>query len=244
VSINDHLRQTLQPSPLFDVRRSFRRFTSAAREDADWLAPLLDAPDAVMATGEVLKDDDGATIVRVDFAGRSLVIKRYNIKSRMHALSRAFRPSRAWRSWREGHRLCFLGFNTPRPRAMIEERFGPIRRRAWIVTDHCSGPTLTLHLRPHVDAAEPPPAEGVALLRLMETFHARRIKHGDCKADNLIWDKATGEVVAVDLDATTQHIFSFAAARSWRCDRARLLANWPKESGLYRWLDARLPKAR
>ena len=243
MKLNDTLRDTLRPSPLFDVRRSFRRFISVAREDADWLKPLLDDPDALMLTGKMLKDDDGDTIVRIELAGRSLVIKRYNLKSATHALSRAFRPSRAWRSWREGHRLRLLGISTPQPRAMIEERVGPIRRRAWIITDYCSGPTLIERLAPHIDAAAPPPAEGSALLRLMEAFHALRIKHGDCKANNLLWNEAMGGIVVIDLDAMTQHTFSFTAARSWRRDRRRLLANWPRESGLHRWLDARLPRA-
>jgi tRNA A-37 threonylcarbamoyl transferase component Bud32 len=243
VKLNEYLRHTLRPSPLFDVRRSFRRFICVAREDAAWLKPLLDDPDAMMAAGDMLKDDDGDTVVRVDLAGRSLVIKRYNLKSVTHALSRAFRPSRAWRSWREGHRLCFLGINTPRPRAMIEERIGPIRRRAWIITDYCPGAAMIERLKPHVDAAAPPPAEGAALLRLMEAFHARRIKHGDFKANNLLWNEAMGDIFVIDLDATAQHFFPFAAARAWRRDRARLLANWPKESGLHRWLEGRLPEA-
>jgi len=243
MNLDARLRETLRPSALFEVRQNFRRFISVAREDASWLAPLLDDPDAVMTTGEMLKEDDGDTVVRVEVAGRSLVVKRYNIKSATHALSRAFRPSRAWRSWREAHRLLLLGISTPYPRAMIEERLGPLRRRAWIITDYCPGPTLIERLAPHVEAAEPPLAEGAALLRLMETLHACRIKHGDCKANNLLWNEAMGGIVVIDLDATTQHTLSFAAARAWRRDRKRLLANWPKGSGLHRWLDARLPSA-
>ena len=238
-----YLRETLRPSPLFDVRRSFRRFTAVAREDADWLAPLLDNPDAVMATGDMLKNDVGSTLVRVDLAGRALVIKRYNIKGVIHAISRAFRPSRAWRSWREGHRLRFLGISTPQPRAMIEDRLGPLRRCSWIVTDYFPGPLLVNHLAPHINAPVPPPAEAAAILHLMKTFHALRIKHGDMKAYNMLWDAAAGGIVIIDLDDTNQHTFSFTAARSWRRDRARFMRNWPADSALHRWLDARIPEA-
>jgi hypothetical protein len=39
----------------------------------------------------------------------------------------------------------------------------------------------------------------------------------------------------------TQYASAAAHARAWRRDRARLLANWPAESGLHRWLDEHLP---
>jgi hypothetical protein len=56
-------------------------------------------------------------------AGRTLVIKRYNIKGFAHWLKRFWRPSRAWHSWREGNRLAFLGIATPKPLAVLEKRF-------------------------------------------------------------------------------------------------------------------------
>jgi tRNA A-37 threonylcarbamoyl transferase component Bud32 len=235
------LSKTVRPCTQFDVRRSFYRFSAVARADAARLAPVLADPDRAMASGEPLKNGNTATVARVGLAGRQWVIKRYNIKHAAHALSRAWRPSRAWHSWREGHRLRFLGINTPTPRALIEERLGPLRRRAWLVVDYHPGRNLIEHFAPFVDQPAPPPAEGEALLRFIAALREHRISHGDFKANNLLWDDASGDIVVIDLDAMRQHTSAIGYALAWRRDRARLLANWPKESGLYRWLDTRLP---
>jgi tRNA A-37 threonylcarbamoyl transferase component Bud32 len=217
--------------------------TAVARGDAQWLADVLADPDRTMGAGAALKRGNTATVASVEVAGRALAIKRYNIKNAAHALSRAWRPSRAWHSWREAHRLRFLGIDTPTPRALVEERLGPLRRRAWFVADFHPGRNLLELLAPWVDAEAPPPEVGEALLRLIAKLRQWRISHGDFKATNLLWDEASGRVVVIDLDAMTQHVGAAAYERAWRRDRARLLANWPEGSGLHRWLDANLPSA-
>ncbi|MDR3214115.1 MAG: phosphotransferase [Azoarcus sp.] len=237
----DYLRKTVRPCTLFEVQHNAHRFTAVGRADADALAPLIADPDRAMAAGDLLKDGNTATVVRVDVDGRALAVKRYNLKGATHALSRAWRPSRAWHSWREGHRLRFLGLETPMPRALIEERLGPLRRRAWLIADYHRGRNLAEHLAPHIDAAAPPPAESEALLRFFDALTAHRLGHGDLKATNLLWDDARG-IVVIDLDAMTQYTSAATYAHVWRRDRARLLANWPAGSGLHRWLDEHLPR--
>ena len=236
--LEDYLGKALRDCTLFQVRRDFRRFTAVARAEADALAPLVADPDRWLAAGTVLKDGGTCTVARVDLDGRALVIKRYNLKHARHAMSRVWRPSRAWHSWLEGHRLRFIGVPTPAPLALIEARVGPLRGRAWLITEHCPGPNLVEHLAPHV-ASGPPAAEAAALRGLFATLHRERISHGDMKATNLLWQD--GEVVVIDLDAMTRHRSAASHAHAWRRDRARLLRNWPAGSGLYHWLDDTLP---
>lgn len=238
--LRDFLGKTLRECTLFQVRQSPRRFSAAVRSEAAALAGLVADPDRWMAAGRMLKDGGTCTVARVEAGDRPLVVKRYNLKNLHHALSRAWRPSRAWHSWLAGHRLRFLGIATPAPLALVEERLGPLRRRAWLVTEHFPGPNLLDHLAPHV-AAGPPPAEADALRRLFAALHRERISHGDMKATNFLWQD--GEVAVIDLDALVQHRSAAAHARSWRRDRARFLRNWPEESGLRRWLEENLPPA-
>ena len=122
--------------------------------------------------------------------------------------------------------------------AIVEERCGPLRRRAFLVNAFCPGRDLLALLSPD---AEPPAEMGAALLSFFATLHALRISHGDFKATNLLWH--AGQVVVIDLDAMLQHRSARSYAKAWQRDRARFLRNWPAGSELFRWLDARLPPA-
>jgi tRNA A-37 threonylcarbamoyl transferase component Bud32 len=248
----DYMRKTLRPCTLFDVRRGLRRFIAVARTARARLAALIDDPDRAIAAGARLKSGNTATVARValaDEGGGPVVIKRYNLKHIGHAWSRAWRPSRAWHAWREGHRLRFLGIPTPAPLALIEERrpfsLGLLRGRAWLITEYVPGQNLAERLSASTlststfSASAPPPAEAEALLALARALHAHRISHGDLKASNLLWDGV--EVVVIDLDAMTRHASAASHARAWRRDRARLLANWPADSAIHQWLDRNLP---
>ena len=236
--LRDYLAKTVRDCTLFAVEQSTTCFRAVLRQEAAALAVVLASPDAVIDGGELLKDGATCTVARVLVDRRELVIKRYNLKSLRHALGRLWRPSRAWHSWREGQRLQFLGISTPAPLALIEERAGPLRRRAWLICEYCRGPNLLTHLSP--DCA-PPSAEARAILDLFESLCQQRISHGDLKATNLLWHD--NRVLLIDLDAVVQHRTAAAHARAWRRDRARLLRNWSPGSALHRWLDDRLPAA-
>lgn len=222
----------------FAVDRDFSRFLVVDRDTRDCLSEFLGNPDRVLGKGHRLKSGATCTVADVFVGERRLVIKRYNLKHWRHALSRLWRPSRAWHAWREGHRLAFYDIATPRPLAMIEERYGPLRRRAFLVTEFCAGKSLL-----QVLDAQKVPGELLAgaIKGLFNALHRLHITHGDLKASNLLWDDE--RVFLIDLDATHQHSTERGFMRAWARDRARLLRNWPAESPLVRWLDAQLPTA-
>lgn len=236
--LRDYLAKARRDCTLFQRRGTLRRVTIAVRTEAAALEALIRDPDRWVAAGTLLKDGRTCTVARVDVGGRALVVKRYNIKGVAHALSRALRPTRAVHSWIAGHRLRFLGIGTPAPLALVEERFGPVRRRAWLVTEYCPGPDLA---RCTFHDQEPPVDIAAAVEALFDTLHRQRISHGDLKATNLLWHD--GSLSVIDLDAMVQHRFGLLHARAWRRDRERLLRNWPAGSALHRWLDGHLPQA-
>lgn len=234
----DFLGKTLRDCTLFAVRRSASRFTAVVRGEVDRLTPLLMSLDDAIARGELLKGGRTCTVAQVELAGLTLVIKRYNLKNLFHFLERCWRPSRAWHSWREGHRLRFLGIATPEPLALIEERVGPLRRRAFLVCEYCPGRSLLELLSPD---REPDDDVARAIVSLFSSLHALRISHGDLKATNLLVDD--GKLSVIDLDAVRQHRSQRSYALAWRRDRERLLRNWPSSCVLHRWLDGHLPAA-
>jgi tRNA A-37 threonylcarbamoyl transferase component Bud32 len=206
---------------LFKVKRNMQRFVAVVREEAERLAPVLADPDAWLSGAVLLKQGRTATLGRITLDDHStLVIKRYNIKDPLHALSRCWRPSRAWHSWVEAHRLRFLGIETPRPLALIEERRGPLRGRAWLVTDDCPGENLLELFASGSPSDEALRAIDQAFGRLVRA----RISHGDMKATNLLWHR--GRISLIDLDAMRQHGRQAGFRKAWGKDRARFLRNW------------------
>lgn len=236
----DILDKCLRDCSLFKVARRTDRFFSLVRSEADFLAPLIADPDAWIERGEALKRGRSATLARVELEGRKLVIKRYNIKGAGHALSRAWRPSRAWHSWIEAHRLRFLGIATPRPLALIEHRLGPLRGRAWLITEYYEGPILQECLAGQTERAAPNEVKE-AVRKLFAQLAAERIGHGDLKASNFIL--RGDELCVLDLDAMRRYDSEAAWRKAWRKDHARFLRNWPEGSTLQREMDAALPPA-
>ncbi|MGM8933617.1 lipopolysaccharide kinase InaA family protein [Pseudomonas neustonica] len=235
----DYLGKSLRDCTLFSVQRTWTRFTASVRTQTQRLSALLSDPNQCFIAQPLLKDGGSSTVVKVESEHGDLVVKRYNIKSLGHWLSRFWRPSRAWHSWLAAHRLQFLGISTPAPLAMIERRFGPLRMQAWLITEFCAGENLLQHFGEE-GGREPNEEEAAALLGLFERLRRSRISHGDCKATNLLWH--AGNVVLIDLDAMQQHDSNGSTwIKAWETDRARFIRNWPTDSLLAQWLEDRLP---
>ncbi len=235
--LNDYLAKCARDCTLFYFEKDMLRIVSAWRAALPAIRSVLNAPDAALEGGVRLKSCRTCTVARVDAKDSAFILKRYNLKSLAHAMFRAWRPSRAWHAWQAGNMLDFLGVPTPKPVAVIEERFGLLRRRAFLLTAYCDGRNLLDHLS--ADSI-PGQAEREAIIDVFNSLFEQRISHGDMKASNLIWSE--GRLVLIDLDAMVRHVSDAAFRRAWRRDRNRMLANWPEASVLRKWLDEILPQ--
>lgn len=242
--LHNFLKKCVRNCSRFKVELRHGNFVALERSEADFLAPILADPDAWLNAGTPLKLGNTSTLAMIEHGGRRLVIKRYNIKGAGHAVSRCWRPSRAWHSWLEGHRLGFLGIATPRPLALIERRFGPLqtlRGTAWLIVEHCDGESLAQRF-PRDENTDPLITDFSAIVDLFKQLASARISHGDLKATNLLW--CGNRLSLIDLDAMRQHTTDASYQRAWRKDRARLLRNWSHDSALGRVLDQSLPVAQ
>ena len=211
------------------------------RSELSALDPLLLDVDMAVAGGHLYKTGGAATVAKVELNQRPLVIKRYNIKNPAHWIKRCWRPSRAWHSWQQAHRLEQLGIATPKALAVIEHRWLWLRGPAWLITEFCQGQDILARWQPH-EQGRPPQPELDALLQLFSQLRRERISHGDFKGHNLFWDEARQSWSMIDLDAMQAHRWQWRFERFYARDRARFLRNWPAGSPLHQLLDEHIPK--
>lgn len=222
-----YLDKAFRDCTRFKCESAFNHFLVCERDAFDQpMEDLLRNPDAYIEQGEILKAGNTATVARVQIDGRSLVVKRYNIKSPWHALSRAFRKSRAWTSWANAFHMEFLGIPSLRPLAMLEHRLGPFRGKAYFITEYIDGPDALAFLR----GMKQTNGEPEALANLLQYLSNSRISHGDLKATNFLMG-SNGPVI-IDLDAMRQHKDPEQFQKAFNKDIDRFMKNWEDQPEL------------
>jgi hypothetical protein len=92
----------------------------------------------------LLKDGNSSTVAVIKIDKKNYVVKRYNIKGFWHGVSRAFRPSRAYNSWRNALLLEMLGIATAHPYLFLEQRrLWLFRGRAYYLCEYIPADDLT-----------------------------------------------------------------------------------------------------
>jgi tRNA A-37 threonylcarbamoyl transferase component Bud32 len=187
-----------------------------------------------VASSEALKRGNTSTVVRHDLDDVPVVIKRYNIKNFWHGIGRAWRQSRAAVSWRNGFRLQRYGIGTPKPLALVEERRGPFRRRAYLLAEYLDASDVSAYFeRP--DLSDEDYLQACRhIARMFYRLKLLKISHGDCKASNIKMVNTTPYLI--DLDSMQEHLSSHRFARYHARDLRRFMRNWPPQSRVYRML--------
>ena len=222
--IKHYLAKSTRSCSQFEVARSPDTFVTMVRSQvSDKLCRLMDEPEIAIGHAQFLKRGNTATVVKVSGDSGDWVLKRYNIKNFWHGLSRCFRPSRAWISWESAHRLELLGITTPTPLAMRENRAGPFRREAYLVTECAVGDNLQTWLLKQGDT-QVPEWLNTEVYRLFDILWRSAVSHGDMKATNLI---VSGEQLQViDLDAVRWHRYKASFVKAYSRDLQRFMDNW------------------
>lgn len=193
---------------------------------------FADRPASVMARGRVLKHDATTTVTLVRGDGCGWVIKRYNTKNLWHALRRQLRTSRALNCWRAAAWLRDAGIDTPRPVAVLEERYWRVLRgRSYLICKFIDGETLDKvlgrqALEGHVGDNDALIEQAAGIIRRLREHD---IVHGDLKATNLVVQG--GRVFLLDLDAARRASGRRLAAGLHK-DLRRFLRNWDDQPTL------------
>jgi tRNA A-37 threonylcarbamoyl transferase component Bud32 len=181
-------------------------------------------PDSFIIGQRLLKDGNSSTVAMIKINERNYVLKRYNIKSFWHGISRAFRPSRAHHSWCNASILEMLGVATAHPFLYLEERvFWLFRKRAYFLCEYIEGHDLGTALdKQELETSE---TEIVALFRgLFKIMADYQISHGDMKATNFLLKD--DKIFVLDLDTMTRNTSKGKFMEKFRKDLKRFRKNW------------------
>lgn len=219
------------------VSRRFDSFLAVSRdfERSSVTSQFLDT--ALVDKKANLKNGNTCTIAKALIADRPVVIKRYNIKNAWHGLNRAFRVSRAALSWANAHRLMISNIATPKPLALLEERFGCLRRRAYFLSEYIDAPDA---MQFFLQSTKVDDKEAVAsnIATLFHRLYLFRFSHGDCKATNI--KIVNLEPVLIDLDGMQAHRLGCCFDWWFECkhikDLKRLMKNWQDDAETTRLL--------
>jgi tRNA A-37 threonylcarbamoyl transferase component Bud32 len=210
------------------VEHAFRHFYAIVRQPVqpELLARLrqpsgwFDSPNL-----RFLKRGNTCTVAAEHLDGRDVVIKRYNIRGWLHALERAWRPSRAAHSWSAAHRLRMYGIATPAPLALFEWRKGPLRAGAFFIAEEVRAPDAKQYFADPDVSQHDKAVVAERIARLLAKLQRLGIVHGDLKANNI---KITSslEPVLIDLDALSEPGCNWLAERGHIRDLKRWMRNW------------------
>lgn len=220
------------------VSKQFDSFLAVSRDfEMSSVTPqFLDS--ALVDKKANLKNGNTCTIAKALIADRQVVIKRYNIKNAWHGLNRAFRVSRAALSWANAHRLMISDIATPKPLALLEERFGCLRRRAYFLSEYIEAPDAMQFFS---QSASPEDKEKLAcnIATLFHRLYLFRYSHGDCKATNI--KIVNLSPVLIDLDGMQAHRHGCCSdwwfQRKHIKDLKRLMKNWEHDAETTRLLN-------
>lgn len=204
-----------------------RLYRAVSRANAtETMDGILANADALLQenSSRKLKSGNTCTVALTEINGRKMVIKRYNIKGFWHGVSRALRRSRAAISWANAFRLHVYDIATPAPVALVERRYGFIRRQAYLVTDYVDAPDIDAYFADSTIDPARKSAVAQQLAHLLYKLKLLGIAHGDFKATNV--KVLEDQPLLIDLDSMREYRCRRLFERRHVRDLRRLLQNW------------------
>lgn len=164
---------------------------------------LVGDMDRIMEDGQILKRGNTCFVSKIELSGVQTVVKRYNHKGIIHSLRHTIKRSRARRCWLHAHRLGVLHIATPRPLAYIEQCWGPLLWKSYLITEYVAGQRLYDFLRDRAVSGQQRSSTIRQIEQMLEELGKYRITHGDLKHTNILI--AESGPVLTDLDGLRVH---------------------------------------
>lgn len=225
-----YLKKTMRNCTAFS---RIEKITSLSMYDRDYEFPaffdLLKNPESYFhkESSDILKAGRSATVIKTQVGEHTFVIKRYNMKDFFHWLRRAFRPSRATRSWQLAHELLHVSIPTAKPVAFIEKHFFGLRHKSYFIMEYVDGKHAGDFFARY--RSEEPAFSTMAarILNLFQNLAEIHLTHGDLKMTNIIIHQ--NRPVLIDLDGMQRHYTVSSLHRTNQKEMLRFMKNWENQ---------------
>jgi len=230
---HNYLKKAARNCSEFVHEQSWREMRTYKREygNKEWQT-FYSRLNELVENSPRLKDGNTATVAQAKYQNEDFVIKRYNIKNIRHWFSRFWRPSRGWKTWQNAQQLNVLGIKTPEPIAIIEQRFGWLRHKAFYVSRYEPAEDA---LSRYNKADEVTEVHLEDFKQLFTSMIYAQISHGDLKANNILLTE--NGLSIIDLDAMKIHSNPFRFKKAFKRDLKRFMKNWPAGSKIHAQFD-------
>lgn len=220
----DYLSKCFRNCSMTEYNHDFSSETAFRRDYFhNGIDEFINNIEQLMTEGEMLKAGNSATVVKVMFDGKPIVIKRYNVKSIWHFMRRCLRQSRAAVSWRNANLLEFINLPTLKPVGFIENRKAWFRHTSYFISEyHESEELLDVYQQ-----RQPTEEELNQIKTIFDLMQKTQISHGDLKAQNLLID-TEGKLTLIDLDSMQEHQNNEQFQKAFNKDKKRFLKNWQR----------------
>ena len=219
-------------------QHGFRMLVCQRDLEPDLIEKLKHAPDELMEMGQRLKSGNTCTVQQIEWAGRAIVVKRYNPKPIFYRIRHILHMSRAMRSWSNGIVMNQLDVPTVVPLAVVEESNCGLLERAYFLMEHFEGESISDYLNQKENDEVEFERAVSGLSRLFARLRQFRVVHGDFKAKNILINESGLRLI--DTDGSRFLVNRRRFTLKFQSDFKRFLSNWPDGSRVRRILKNRL----
>jgi len=184
------------------------------------LEEIISQIDSYMEKGEIIKDEEGHKIIRINLKEDIFVIKKYKIKGSWHYLRKLFSQTRAFVAWKASHWFNAAGIRTINIVAVIEKYNFLSTTDSYLIS--LNQPEERL------DKVDLNKQQGYLIENRLSSFFKRLewigFNHGDAKSANFFF--GNNNLIVSDLDVSKRRYFQFIQKNKLSKDKKRILKSF------------------
>jgi len=194
---------------------------------------LIQDEEALLAQGEVIKNEQGHLVVRIYLSGKGFYVKKYRIKNLFHMIKRLFKKTRARNSWEVLHWFHSVGIRTMQPILIYEELGLTGTLNSILVSEEIDGQRLDYKIEEKEESAK----IASSLFNFFKRMQWIGFHHGDAKSSNFFISE--DKLVVFDLDSSKRHLLESSLKKKIDKDKKRILKSSQDSLGLTKALKLR-----